>query len=91
MCENQHLTNNGAVCGYNGYRKITGSSKVERGFCLDGYSGERSCSCKLPACLAIGGGSEVTFKPLVLRLSVREGFIALTSPSKIRHLYFTNR
>ncbi|KAG8270179.1 hypothetical protein J6590_091177 [Homalodisca vitripennis] len=27
-----------------------------------------------PACPAIGGGSEVTFKPLVSRLTVREGF-----------------
>ncbi|KAG8247734.1 hypothetical protein J6590_054848 [Homalodisca vitripennis] len=41
---------------------------------------ERSCLCKQPACPAIGGGSEVTFKPLVLRLCVREGFLALTSP-----------
>ncbi|KAG8320223.1 hypothetical protein J6590_073366, partial [Homalodisca vitripennis] len=31
---------------------------------------------------------EVTFKPLVPRLSVREGFLALTSPVEIRHLYF---
>ncbi|KAG8268401.1 hypothetical protein J6590_027563 [Homalodisca vitripennis] len=53
--------------GYNGYRKITGSSN-------------RSCSCKQPACPAGGGGSEVTFKPLVLRLSVREDFLVLTSP-----------
>ncbi|KAG8245069.1 hypothetical protein J6590_009146 [Homalodisca vitripennis] len=30
---------------------------------------ERSCPCKRPACPAIGGGSEVTFKPLVPRLS----------------------
>ncbi|KAG8262484.1 hypothetical protein J6590_052129 [Homalodisca vitripennis] len=44
---------------------------------------ERSCPHK-PACPAIGGGSEVTFKPLVRRLSVREGFLALTSPGKIR-------
>ncbi|KAG8330864.1 hypothetical protein J6590_053318 [Homalodisca vitripennis] len=52
---------------------------------------ERSCPCKRPACPAIGGGSEVTFKPLVPRLSVREGFLALTSPGKIRNslLYFT--
>ncbi|KAG8319659.1 hypothetical protein J6590_086779 [Homalodisca vitripennis] len=41
---------------------------------------ERSCPCKQPACLAVGGGLEVTFKPLVPRLSVREGFLALTSP-----------
>ncbi|KAG8269873.1 hypothetical protein J6590_097942, partial [Homalodisca vitripennis] len=41
---------------------------------------ERSCTCKQPAFPAIGGGSEVTFKPLVPRLSVREGFLALPSP-----------
>ncbi|KAG8241269.1 hypothetical protein J6590_090278 [Homalodisca vitripennis] len=40
---------------------------------------ERYCPCKQPACPAIGGGSEVTFKPLVPKLSVREGFLALTS------------
>ncbi|KAG8252182.1 Solute carrier 2, facilitated glucose transporter member 4 [Homalodisca vitripennis] len=51
-------------CGYNSFRKITGSSNVEVIF-------------------------KVTFKPLVLRLSVREGFIALTSAGKIRLLYFT--
>ncbi|KAG8336826.1 hypothetical protein J6590_037039 [Homalodisca vitripennis] len=34
---------------------------------------ERSCPCKQPACPADGGGSEVTFKQLVPRLSVREG------------------
>ncbi|KAG8251091.1 hypothetical protein J6590_087737 [Homalodisca vitripennis] len=43
----------------------------------------RSCPCKRPACPAISGGSEVTFKPLVPRLSVREGFLALTSPVDI--------
>ncbi|KAG8282637.1 hypothetical protein J6590_031887 [Homalodisca vitripennis] len=32
------------------------------------------------ACPAISGGSEVTIKPLVPRLSVREGFLALTLP-----------
>ncbi|KAG8277264.1 hypothetical protein J6590_047138 [Homalodisca vitripennis] len=33
------------------------------------------------SCLpGVGGGSEVTFKPLVPRLSVRESFLALTSP-----------
>ncbi|KAG8329512.1 hypothetical protein J6590_084349, partial [Homalodisca vitripennis] len=50
---------------------------------------ERSCPCKQPACPAVGGGSEVTFKPLVPRLSVREGFLALNSPGKIKPLYFT--
>ncbi|KAG8282658.1 hypothetical protein J6590_031909 [Homalodisca vitripennis] len=30
---------------------------------------ERSCPCKQPACPAVGGGSEVTLKPLVPRLS----------------------
>ncbi|KAG8286315.1 hypothetical protein J6590_062818 [Homalodisca vitripennis] len=64
---------------YNSYRAITGSSNVERGCCLDGWPAERSCPYKQLACPAIGGGSEVTFKPFVPRLSVREGFLALTS------------
>ncbi|KAG8335086.1 hypothetical protein J6590_077163 [Homalodisca vitripennis] len=62
--------------GYSGYRKITESSNVERGCCLDG----RFCPCKQPTCPAVGGGSEITFKPLVPRLNVRVGFLALTSP-----------
>ncbi|KAG8245052.1 hypothetical protein J6590_009128 [Homalodisca vitripennis] len=57
--------------GYNGYREITISSNVERGCCLQ------------PVCPAIGGGSKVTFTPLVPRLSVREDFLALTSPVKL--------
>ncbi|KAG8242228.1 hypothetical protein J6590_070062 [Homalodisca vitripennis] len=48
---------------------------------------ERSCPCKQPACPAVGGGSEVIFKLLVPRLSVREGFLALTSPGIIRLLF----
>ncbi|KAG8319657.1 hypothetical protein J6590_086872 [Homalodisca vitripennis] len=51
---------------------------------LEWVTAERSCPCKQPACQTIGGGSEVTFKPLVPRLSVREGFLALTSPGKTR-------
>ncbi|KAG8275830.1 hypothetical protein J6590_078170, partial [Homalodisca vitripennis] len=55
--------------------------KQRRAWLLLGWlTAERSCPCKRPACPAIGGGSEVTFKPLVPRLSVREGFLALTSP-----------
>ncbi|KAG8299564.1 hypothetical protein J6590_097799 [Homalodisca vitripennis] len=55
--------------------------KQRRAWLLFGQvTAERSCPCKRPACPAIGGGSEVTFKPLVPRLSVREGFLALTSP-----------
>ncbi|KAG8283778.1 hypothetical protein J6590_011149 [Homalodisca vitripennis] len=55
--------------------------KQRRAWLLLGWAtAERSCPCKQPACPAIGGGSEVTFKPLVPRLSVREGFLALTSP-----------
>ncbi|KAG8307593.1 hypothetical protein J6590_016035 [Homalodisca vitripennis] len=57
--------------------------KQRRAWLLLGQvTAERSCRCKRPAraCPAIGGGSEVTFKPLVPRLSVREGFLALTSP-----------
>ncbi|KAG8316201.1 hypothetical protein J6590_057398 [Homalodisca vitripennis] len=66
--------------GYGGYREVTESSNL---------TAERSCPCKQPACPTIsGGGSEVTFKPLVPRLSVREGFLAFTSPGKIRLLYF---
>ncbi|KAG8305020.1 hypothetical protein J6590_079896 [Homalodisca vitripennis] len=49
---------------------------------------ERSCPCKQLACPAIGGGSEVTFNPLVPGC-VTEGFLVLTSPGKIKHLYFT--
>ncbi|KAG8270428.1 hypothetical protein J6590_085222 [Homalodisca vitripennis] len=56
--------------------------KQRRAWLLLGQvTAERSCPCKRPACPAIGGGSEVTFKPLVPRLSVREGFLALTSPA----------
>ncbi|KAG8296205.1 Transmembrane channel-like protein 5 [Homalodisca vitripennis] len=55
--------------------------KQRRAWLLLGQvTAERSCPCKRPACPAIGGGSEVTFKPLVPRLSVREVFLALTSP-----------
>ncbi|KAG8277865.1 hypothetical protein J6590_033396 [Homalodisca vitripennis] len=58
--------------------------KQHRAWLLLGWvTAERSCPCKQPPCPAIGGGSEVTFKPLVPRLSVSEGFLALTSPGKI--------
>ncbi|KAG8315336.1 sterol carrier protein 2 [Homalodisca vitripennis] len=61
--------------------------KQRRAWLLLGQvTAERSCPCKRPACLAIGGGSEVTFKPLVPRLSVREGFLALTSPDCVKLL-----
>ncbi|KAG8253667.1 hypothetical protein J6590_029241 [Homalodisca vitripennis] len=33
---------------------------------------ERSCPCKQPACPAIGGGSEVTFEPLIPRAASLE-------------------
>ncbi|KAG8303685.1 hypothetical protein J6590_002693 [Homalodisca vitripennis] len=49
---------------------------------LGWVTAKRTYPCKQPACPAIGGGSEVTFKPLVPRLSVRETFLALTSPDK---------
>ncbi|KAG8292408.1 hypothetical protein J6590_041520, partial [Homalodisca vitripennis] len=49
---------------YNGHRKITRSSNVERGLLLGWVTAERSCPCKQPACPAIGCGSKVTFKPL---------------------------
>ncbi|KAG8271612.1 hypothetical protein J6590_059087 [Homalodisca vitripennis] len=63
--------------------------KQRRAWLLLGWvTAERSCPCKQPACPAVGGGSEVTIKLLVPRLSVREGFLALTSPDEIRHLYF---
>ncbi|KAG8289096.1 hypothetical protein J6590_003430 [Homalodisca vitripennis] len=51
---------------------------------LGWVTAERSCSCKQPACPAIGGGSEVTSKPLVPRLSVTKGFLALTPPESPR-------
>ncbi|KAG8274081.1 hypothetical protein J6590_008211 [Homalodisca vitripennis] len=56
--------------------------KQRRAWLLLGWvTAERSCPCKQPACPAIGGGSEVTFKPLVLMLSIREDFLALTLPA----------
>ncbi|KAG8278894.1 hypothetical protein J6590_011294 [Homalodisca vitripennis] len=65
--------------GYGGYRERT----VERVSLLLGWvTDERSCPINAPVG---GGGSEVTSKPLVPRLSVREGFLAVTSPGKIRH------
>ncbi|KAG8329579.1 hypothetical protein J6590_083060 [Homalodisca vitripennis] len=64
--------------------------KQRRAWLLLGWvTAERSCPSKQPACPAIGGGSEVTFKPFVPRLSVIEGFFVLTSPDKVRHPYFT--
>ncbi|KAG8316513.1 hypothetical protein J6590_049639 [Homalodisca vitripennis] len=63
--------------------------KQSRAWLLLGWvAAERSCPCKQPACPAIGDGSEVTFKPLVPRLSVREDFLTITSPGKMRQ-YFT--
>ncbi|KAG8258309.1 hypothetical protein J6590_032238 [Homalodisca vitripennis] len=63
--------------------------KQRRAWLLLGrMTAERSCPCKQPGYPAIGGGSEVTFKPLIPRF-VREGFLALKSPGKIRLLYFT--
>ncbi|KAG8289555.1 hypothetical protein J6590_102167, partial [Homalodisca vitripennis] len=38
---------------------------------LGWVTAEQPCPCKQPACPAIDGGSEVTFKPLVPRLSTR--------------------
>ncbi|KAG8305784.1 hypothetical protein J6590_062091 [Homalodisca vitripennis] len=64
--------------------------KQRRAWLLLGQvTSERSCPCKRPVCPAIGGGSEVTFKPLVPRLSVREGFLALTSPDLDGHTLIT--
>ncbi|KAG8268530.1 hypothetical protein J6590_023908 [Homalodisca vitripennis] len=57
--------------------------KQRRAWLLLGWViAKRSCPCKQPACPAIGRGSEVTFKPLIPRLSVREGFLALIRLSK---------
>ncbi|KAG8300878.1 hypothetical protein J6590_065609 [Homalodisca vitripennis] len=45
-------------------------SKQRQAWLLLGWvTAERSCPCKQPACPAVGGCSEVTFKPLVPRLS----------------------
>ncbi|KAG8275414.1 hypothetical protein J6590_086536 [Homalodisca vitripennis] len=64
--------------------------KQRRAWLLLGWvTTERSCPCKQPACPDIVGGSEVTLKPLVPRLSVREGFLVLTSVGKLRQVYFT--
>ncbi|KAG8316563.1 hypothetical protein J6590_047704 [Homalodisca vitripennis] len=46
--------------GYNGYCKMTGLSNVERGCCLDVLASS-------PPAPAIGGDSEIDFKPLVPR------------------------
>ncbi|KAG8270273.1 hypothetical protein J6590_088791 [Homalodisca vitripennis] len=58
--------------------------KQSRAWLMLGWvTAERSCPCKQLACPTIGGGSEVTFKPWVpSRLSVRKGFLALTSPGQ---------
>ncbi|KAG8260346.1 hypothetical protein J6590_099034 [Homalodisca vitripennis] len=61
-----------------GHRKTTSSVAAA----WMGVTAERSCPCKQSTCLVGGGGSEVTFKPLVPRLSVREDFLTLTSPEK---------
>ncbi|KAG8270636.1 hypothetical protein J6590_081351 [Homalodisca vitripennis] len=43
---------------------------------------ERSCPSKQLACLDVGGVSEVTFKPLVPSLRIREGFSVKTLLAK---------
>ncbi|KAG8315319.1 hypothetical protein J6590_073373 [Homalodisca vitripennis] len=59
--------------------------KQRRAWLLLGWvAAERSCPCNQPTCPAIGGGSEVTFKPLVPRLRVRESFLALTSTGRFK-------
>ncbi|KAG8302651.1 hypothetical protein J6590_028569 [Homalodisca vitripennis] len=48
--------------------------KQRRAWLLLGQvTAERSCPCKRPACPAIGGGSEVTFKPLGSRRKTAVG------------------
>ncbi|KAG8274032.1 hypothetical protein J6590_008159 [Homalodisca vitripennis] len=55
--------------------------KQRRAWLLLGWvTAKRVCLCKQPTCPAIGGGLEVTFKPLVPKLSVTEGFLALNAP-----------
>ncbi|KAG8273478.1 hypothetical protein J6590_019186 [Homalodisca vitripennis] len=45
---------------------LQGAGKDDSGMSVaDTWMGERSCSCKPPICPAVGGGSEVIFKPLV--------------------------
>ncbi|KAG8266685.1 hypothetical protein J6590_066253 [Homalodisca vitripennis] len=63
--------------------------KVRRAWLLLGWvtAGDPVLASSQPAQPFIGGGSEVTFKPLVPRLSFKEGFLALTSPAKIKHIY----
>ncbi|KAG8284133.1 hypothetical protein J6590_003826 [Homalodisca vitripennis] len=62
--------------GYGVYDKIV---KQRRAWLLLGrVTAERSCPCKQPACPAIGGGSEVTFKPLVPRWYRMTGRSAMT-------------
>ncbi|KAG8252764.1 hypothetical protein J6590_049311 [Homalodisca vitripennis] len=65
--------------------RITGLSrgnriKQRRAWLLLGWmTAERSCPCKQLACPAVDSGSEVTFKSLISKLSVREVFLALTA------------
>ncbi|KAG8267092.1 hypothetical protein J6590_059135 [Homalodisca vitripennis] len=55
---------------------------------LGWVTAERSWPCKQPAYSAIGCGTEVTFKPFVPRLTVRDGFLAVTSPGKTHFTFF---
>ncbi|KAG8262213.1 hypothetical protein J6590_057068 [Homalodisca vitripennis] len=49
---------------------------------LGWMTAKQSCPCKHPAYPATGGGSKVTFKPMVPKIGVREGFLTLTSPKR---------
>ncbi|KAG8266018.1 hypothetical protein J6590_080730 [Homalodisca vitripennis] len=65
--------------------RITRSSNVKRGCCLVGD--RRAIMLSLQTARLsrpVGGGAEVTFKPLVAKLSVRESPLVLTSPGKMR-------
>ncbi|KAG8290923.1 hypothetical protein J6590_073149 [Homalodisca vitripennis] len=52
---------------------------------LGSVTAQQDCPCKQSPCLAIGGGSEVTFNTLVPWLGVRNRFLAISSLGKIRY------
>ncbi|KAG8315059.1 hypothetical protein J6590_078962 [Homalodisca vitripennis] len=84
--ENKHLAEQVFVA----LQRLPQDNRIEqcRAWMLLGWvTAERSCPCKQSACPAVGGGSEVSLKPLVPRLSVRKGFLALTSPGCVKCVY----
>ncbi|KAG8287815.1 hypothetical protein J6590_030377 [Homalodisca vitripennis] len=91
-----HTTSCGAVCDWTSTHAefielpVYDNRIKQRGawLLLEWVADERSYPSKQPACPVLGGVSQVSFKLLVLGLSVREGYLTLPLPGKIRH-YFT--